>query len=277
MSHEESCETKTLGGVRYTVSQAMVKRDKPKSFPVRVLGILGLLLGTPILVVYFPIWYLLMLNKSFSQRVASIIVPTFMPLMDKAFARVKMELMKNLHGRVLDVGCGGGDWLQYFGKAAHVTELEPNPFLIPKITARAEQFKVENPGVEVVVVNKFTHELDETKPYDYIILGNVMCEVPNQAQFVKDLDRVLKPGGKVVFQEHVRGHGVAGRFQDFFNVWWKVASDGCHCNRNTLACLETVPGWNFVHWTLEHDGPVILNPMILGIAEKAVFNTVAKF
>jgi SAM-dependent methyltransferase len=38
----------------------------------------------------------------------------------------------------------------------------------------------------------------------YIVLGNVMCEVPDQMSFLRDLDRVLKPGGKIIFQEHIR-------------------------------------------------------------------------
>jgi hypothetical protein len=37
-----------------------------------------------------------------------------------------------------------------------------------------------------------------------VVFGNVMCEVPDQESFLRDLDRVLKTGGQIVFQEHIR-------------------------------------------------------------------------
>jgi SAM-dependent methyltransferase len=89
-----------------------------------------------------------------------------MTVLDKAFANVKKELLKGVHGRVLDVGCGGGNWLKYFGAATSVTELEPNPYLIPKIEESVAAFRSQNPNIEIEVVNKFVHELDQTKPYD---------------------------------------------------------------------------------------------------------------
>jgi 2-polyprenyl-3-methyl-5-hydroxy-6-metoxy-1,4-benzoquinol methylase len=124
--------------------------------------------------------------------------------MDKALRKVKLELLKNLHGRVLDVGCGDGMWLKYFGKADSVTELEPNPFLIEKIRRNVNNFKKDNPSVDVEVVQKFVSDLDVSKPYDFVVFGNVMCEVPDQKSFLRDVDAVLKPGGKIMFQEHIR-------------------------------------------------------------------------
>ena len=91
-------------------------------------------------------------------------------MMDKACQEIKRELLKNVHGRVLDVGCGAGDWLKYFKAASLVTELEPNPFLIPKIEENAKKFTNENPNVKVEVVNKFVHQLDQAKPYDVSVL-----------------------------------------------------------------------------------------------------------
>lgn len=190
-----------VDNVTYHVTQSMVRRGRPIPLPLRILA--GLLLSGFFLPIA-PLWYLLMLNKRRSQRFASILIPTVMPLMDKSFQSVKVELLKGLQGRVLDVGCGDGDWLKYFEKASHITELEPNPFLIPKIAAHVEAFKKANPNIDVKIENKFVHELNLVEPYDYVVFGNVMCEVPDQKKFLKDIDRVLKPGGKIVFQEHIR-------------------------------------------------------------------------
>jgi hypothetical protein len=161
-------ETRIVGGVSYTISQSMVRRRRPSTSPLveRVVQAIALAFGIPIFAVVGPLWYMLMFNKRISQRLISNMIPLVMPAMDKALRNTKLELLKDLHGRILDVGCGDGAWLRYFSKAAYVTELEPNPFLIPKIQDNVAAFRSSNPGVEVEVVNKFVHELDPTAAYD---------------------------------------------------------------------------------------------------------------
>ena len=124
-----------------------------------------------------------------------------------------------------------------------------------------------------------------------------MCEVPDQASFLRDVDRILKPGGKIVFQEHVRApegsflgefifenddlktqtnFQYAGSFQDIFNVWWKTASDGCNCNRRTLQSLKSIKGWNVASWALTSENPIFIKPFIVGIVEKEVESSISK-
>jgi hypothetical protein len=53
---------------------------------------------------------------------------------------------------------------------------------------------------------------------------------------------VLKPGGKLLFVEHVRADdpGLA-RWQDRLESPWRFLADGCHCNRDTVATIEASP------------------------------------
>jgi hypothetical protein len=162
-------ETKIVGGISYTISQSMVWRAErhPASPSIeKIKAIFALIACLPFLAVVAPIWYMLMLNKTLAKWVGSIVEPRLMPMMDKSFRKAKLELLKDVHGRVLDVGCGDGAWLRYLTKAAHVTELEPNPFLRTKIQANIATFQESNPNVEVEVVTKFVHELDPAKSYD---------------------------------------------------------------------------------------------------------------
>ena len=157
-----------LGGEpEYTINQHMVNRAPQRGTIAKFLiAASALAIGVPIFAIVAPLLYLIMLNKTISQVWASIFLPVVMPLMDNAFSNVKKELLKDLHGRVLDVGCGDGDWLKYFSRASHVTELEPNPNLVPLIEQNVKRFKANNPDVDVEITTKYTHELDPTNPYD---------------------------------------------------------------------------------------------------------------
>jgi SAM-dependent methyltransferase len=101
---------------------------------------------------------------------ASILVPRVMTRMDFAFENVKHELLKDCHKghRVLDVGCGGGGYLKYFEnkEVSLLTQLEPNPYLIPVIRTEVAKFRQRNPDFNVEVVNRFVHELALQEKYD---------------------------------------------------------------------------------------------------------------
>ncbi len=52
---------------------------------------------------------------------------------------------------------------------------------------------------------------------------------------------MLKPGGKLLFIEHVRGEAGLAGWQDRFEKPWRFLADGCHCNRDTVAMIEASP------------------------------------
>ena len=83
-----------------------------------------------------------------------------------------------------------------------------------------------------------------------VILGNVLCEIPDVDENLRILNRMLKPGGRIYFSEHVKQEGMIGILQEFINPVWVLASDGCNCNRNTLEAFKKV-GWKFKHWTFQ--------------------------
>ena len=81
--------------------------------------------------------------------------------------------------------------------------------------------------------------------YDYAVLGNVLCEVPDQRSVLAALDALLKDGAYVFFSEHVKHRvGWKGALQDFFAPWWCTLLDGCNINRHTMDTVRAAcPDW----------------------------------
>ena len=85
------------------------------------------------------------------------------------------------------------------------------------------------------------------------------------------MKRVLKPGGRLLFLEHVRSEdpGLA-RWQDRLEKPWRFLGDGCHCNRDTVATIEASP---FELERVEHDrlpkAPPLVRPLVRGSATLA--------
>jgi hypothetical protein len=95
--------------------------------------------------------------------------------------------------------------------------------------------------------------------------------VPNTDEFLRHVDRLLRPGGKVVFQEHVRSPPgtVAGLVQDLVNMWWKVAKHGCQVNKNPVEVLKHMEKWQVEAWDLKVDGGVLFDRVAVGVALKS--------
>lgn len=70
-------------------------------------------------------------------------------------------------------------------------------------------------------------------------LLQVLCSVPSVKQALSEVQRVLKPGGKFLFVEHVLAPDRSLRvMQHILNPLQQAAADGCHLDRNTLAAIK---------------------------------------
>ncbi len=193
----------------------------------------------------------LALSPRLSARLAAAAVPVVMASVDTALRDLRTDLLKGLRGRVLDVGCGDAPYLEYArgnpGLELYVC-LEPNPGLQEAIRARAGRLGPQSFQVEQVACT--LEELPRggagylEGSFDAVILGNVLCELPDPAAALAQCRRLLRPGGRVYFCEHVLdGESPLRRaLQHAINPWWRVVSDGCNCNRDSVARLQEAFG-----------------------------------
>jgi ubiquinone/menaquinone biosynthesis C-methylase UbiE len=180
---------------------------------------------------------------------------------------MRREVLSRASGRTIDLGAGTGVNLDLFPEA--VSELvmaEPDPHMLKQLRAKA----AGRGGVEISGAS--AQELPfADDSFDTAVFTLVLCTVPDPAAALRETARVLRPGGKLLFIEHVRADeaGLA-RWQDRLEKPWRFLADGCHCNRDTVAMIEASPlKLEQVEQGQLPKAPPIVRPLIHGSAVAA--------
>lgn len=183
----------------------------------------------------------------------------------------KRALFGDLHGTVLEIGPGTGPNLRYYAPDVRWLGVEPNPYMHPYLTQSIRQlarpagiFQIDPGDLRGVRLPAADGSMDA------VVSTLVLCSVPHPDQTLPEILRVLKPGGRFVFVEHVAAaRGTSLRtFQNVIQPLWTLIGDGCHPNRETW---QTISQAGFSRVELEHfrypgAGPV--GPQIAGYAVK---------
>ncbi|HEV7562871.1 MAG TPA: class I SAM-dependent methyltransferase [Solirubrobacterales bacterium] len=179
--------------------------------------------------------------------------------------RMRADLLAGARGRVVEIGAGTGVNLDLYPAAIEKLALvEPDPHM-----ARRLQTKVAASPREAEIVEAPAERLpygDDS--FDTAIATLVFCTIPEPAAALDELARVLRPGGQLLFVEHVRSrHPRLAAWQDRLEKPWQFLGDGCHCNRDTLA---TIAASSFRLGEVEHGrlpkAPPIVRPLVRGSA-----------
>ena len=181
--------------------------------------------------------------------------------------RMRVELLTGAGGRVIEIGAGTGVNLGLYPAA--VTELvmvEPDPHMAKRLRAKASAT-----GSSATIVEAPAERLPFADgEFDTAVAMLVLCTVPDPTAAVAELARVVKPGGELLFVEHVRAEDPAlARWQDWLESPWRFFADGCRCNRDTVATLANS---RFELDAVEHDrmpkAPPIVRPLARGSARR---------
>ena len=184
---------------------------------------------------------------------------------DRLVAARKRALLSNLHGLVVEIGPGTGPNLPYFAPDVRWTGLEPNLHMHPYLRKEAARL-----GREIEIRSVGAPHLDfDDNSVDAVVSTLVLCSVPNLPRTLAEILRVLKPGGRLVFIEHVAApRGTLGRaLQEIVEPVWKVVADGCHPDRETWAAIERA-GFSSVRYDRFDMHVPVVGPHIAGVAVK---------
>jgi len=177
----------------------------------------------------------------------------------------KRSLFGNLQGTVLEIGPGTGPNLPYYPKDIRWIGIEPNPYMHPYLRKEAERL-----GLNIDIRNGAAEWIDaEDNSIDAVVSTLVLCSVQNIAYTLQAVLRVLKPGGRFLFIEHVAApHGTFLRqVQSTISPVWKMLSDGCRPDREIKLALENA-GFTSVNYEYFEVPLPIVSPHIIGVATK---------
>jgi ubiquinone/menaquinone biosynthesis C-methylase UbiE len=140
---------------------------------------------------------------------------------------------------------------------------------VASMARRLERRAAKREGEPRVVVAPAERLPFPDDAFDTVVSTLVLCTVPEPDRALAEIRRVLKPGGSLLFIEHVRSDAERwGRWQDRLARPWAAFASGCRCNRNTLDLLAAsgmrVAG---VEWRKWRGMPRLVRPLAIGSAE----------
>ena len=201
----------------------------------------------------------------FKDKVGAAVADLLGRMAEKEMAPHRRATLAPARGRVLEIGAGTGfNAAHYPGAVEEVVLTEPGTELL----RRAER-RTGRSGRRARFVRAFAEELPfEDDSFDTVVSTLVLCSVRDQDRALAEIRRVLKPGGELLFLEHVRSDDPkSARWQDRLERPWGVIAMGCHPNRATLGRIEAA---GFEVRDLRHGklpkSPPIVRPMICGRA-----------
>lgn len=166
------------------------------------------------------------------------IFPYVMEWGTRPFRRSCEQALANAHGKVLEIGVGTGANLQFYTPAVtDVVGIEPVESMLE--TARSRLQKSPPPfRWQLRQADARALPFDDAS-FDSVVAVLVFCTIPDPERAAAEAFRVLRPGGKLVFFEHVVApHQGVARWQHRINPLWKKMACGCEITRDTRRLFE---------------------------------------
>ncbi|MCV7357557.1 class I SAM-dependent methyltransferase [Mycolicibacterium fluoranthenivorans] len=180
--------------------------------------------------------------------------------------RRRRTLLAQAYGRVLEIGAGTGLNVAHYPDALDELVLtEPEPGMRRKLVRR-----LDRNGRQAVISGASAERLPFAgESVDTVVATLVLCTVEQPERALREIARVLRPGGQLLFIEHIRsGWWPLALCQNVFARSWRSFAGGCVCNRPTVELMRAAG------FTVDADDavwsgmPAIVHPLAVGRATK---------
>jgi ubiquinone/menaquinone biosynthesis C-methylase UbiE len=182
---------------------------------------------------------------------------------DAGLRALRRGLLAEAGGSVLEIGAGTGANLAHYNGVESLVLTEPEPAMLRRLQKKARD---EAPLAKILRAPAEDLPFEDDS-FDTVVSTLVLCGVDDQVRSLREIKRVLRPGGRLLFLEHVRSDDQAlARFQDRMNWLNRIVVD-CDCNRPTLTTIEAT-GFSVsrLERTEMPKAPKFVRPLIVGSA-----------
>lgn len=183
---------------------------------------------------------------------------------DASFRESKDEIFVDLPDQILELGAGLGDNFKRYAVGTRVLAFEPNTAMHEGLRkAAADQ------GLELTIDARDLRDSGLADASQSLVVSTlVLCCVGDQAAMVAEIRRVLAPGGRFIFVEHVAAEDeTTHRIQRLWRVPWGIVGDGCDPAPSTVSAIEQA-GFGDLDAQRGRNGSVLnpTHPVYWGIA-----------
>ncbi len=190
----------------------------------------------------------------------------------------RRDLVADLEGEVLEIGAGTGHNLPWYPSTVRRLVLtEPDPYMRAKLEAKVEAKadaaagRTDGPAV-IEVLDRSADDLGVADASVDAVVGTlVLCTVPDPVAALAEVRRVLRPGGRFVYLEHIAATDTPRtlRWQAHLEPLWRRVAGNCHLTRTTERAVVDAGFAVETEWRAAMPAaPAILRPTVRGIARR---------
>jgi ubiquinone/menaquinone biosynthesis C-methylase UbiE len=163
---------------------------------------------------------------------------TFDGVIDRRLHAPKAELFRDLPSTVVEIGAGTGANLRYYPAGTTVIAIEPSAAMHAALAQRAEGHRIDV-RIEESSVERLPFA---DASVDVVVSTLVLCSVDDPDTAIAEIHRVLRPGGRFLFLEHVIAPrpGLLRTSQRLIRRPWSRLFDGCDTCRDTEATIRSL-------------------------------------
>lgn len=151
-------------------------------------------------------------------------------------ARQRGKVVPLASGRVLEVGIGTGLNLPHYDRS----RIERLVGLDPAVEMhRMARKRMARAGIEVLMIASSAEAIPaRDASFDTVVMTYTLCSIPDPVAALREMRRVLAPGGQLLFCEHGRApEAGVRRWQSRLDRYWPAIAGGCHLSRDVPALL----------------------------------------
>ncbi len=182
-------------------------------------------------------------------------------------AKWRREILADISGDVLEIGCGTGVNLAYYpATVSRLTLTDMDAHMLKMLEEKAANGSQKKYTVRLCSAD--TLDFPDNS-FDAVVSTLVLCSVQSVSVSLNQIKRVLKPKGKLYFIEHTINHDPRiMKWQKRLQPLWSTVAGNCHLTRDTRELLLQT-GFTFESFetTAFHKAPKLFSPVIKGVAK----------